>query len=218
MFVKYLGSKVDECPYWGEMWWTPDRFHGKMPAMTTVSAVPDSIAREVAGNLMRLHDEREVSYRDIDRALQRMLGDDSPSHETIRQYHEGKVKSGRMNLIWVAALCRFYRRPLDEVAPQLAERARAVGLEQPPDLHGLVTGGKITLSSQTGDSVLRCAKQNRIGVWGCAGMGVGGTSWTTVASSLDTPRFSESADSRQTLSVTTEPSSAGSPDGWATAA
>ncbi len=84
----------------------------------------DAVMQELAAKLKALYTERpDVSYRDIERALIPLLGNEAPTGETIRQYHFGKVSRKRANVMLIAAICDFYGVKVADVSPWFAERA-----------------------------------------------------------------------------------------------
>ena len=77
-----------------------------------------------------LADERaakgEPSYRMIVRGLYPILGDRTPTDETIRAYHAGKVK--HVDLGIATALATYYDTTLADLCPALADEARELVL------------------------------------------------------------------------------------------
>lgn len=78
---------------------------------------------EMSRNLSREREITGLSYKQLERAVVRLLGDrDAPTHETIRAYHQGSIRADRINDRLVLALCRVYNRPITEISPFVAER------------------------------------------------------------------------------------------------
>lgn len=86
--------------------------------MTTLS---EPVA-ELSAKLLAAKEDTGLSYKQIERAVTRLLGDDAPTHETIRAYHEGRIRADRINDRLVVALCHVYNRPVGEMAPFVMQR------------------------------------------------------------------------------------------------
>lgn len=100
--------------------------------MTTVSSTQedrDPVMVELGENFTRLQAERGLSLKQLERAVVRLLKDEeSPTHETIRQYHAGAGKASRANLALIAALCVVYNVAITDVSPELGRRAEQLRL------------------------------------------------------------------------------------------
>lgn len=86
--------------------------------MTTATDPIEDMSRR----LSQAREDAGLTYRHVEHAVYRLLGDDAPTHETIRAYHEGKISPKRVNDQLVVALCNIYNRPVAEIAPFVAER------------------------------------------------------------------------------------------------
>jgi transcriptional regulator with XRE-family HTH domain len=90
--------------------------------MTMTTTVGDPI-KEMAANLTRLRHEQGLSYRVLDHRVARLLGENSPTHETIRNYHDGSLtRPDRIDLGLVIALARIYGVAVNVISPYTAER------------------------------------------------------------------------------------------------
>lgn len=84
-------------------------------------------ARELAEALGTQREAKgEPSYRMIARGLLPILGDRTPTDETIRAYHQGKVK--HVDLGIATALATYYGTTLEDLSPGLADEARELVL------------------------------------------------------------------------------------------
>lgn len=68
----------------------------------------------------------DPSYRMIARGILPILGDRTPTDETIRAYHAGKVK--HVDLGIATALATYYGTTLGDLCPDLADEARELVL------------------------------------------------------------------------------------------
>jgi transcriptional regulator with XRE-family HTH domain len=102
--------------------WTSDNSSGKMRAMTITSIHDDPAA-------MRLETARQfmgLSMSKVERRVIALLGDDSPTQQTLRNYHHHLPP--QPNILVLAALCTIYGIKLSDLgiadASASLERAR----------------------------------------------------------------------------------------------
>lgn len=67
-----------------------------------------------------------LSYKQVERAVVHLLGPMAPTHETIRQWHLGKMPPERADIFVAAALADVYGKRLSELSEVIAERYDSV--------------------------------------------------------------------------------------------
>lgn len=79
-----------------------------MVGMTTLGDTNDPIMRALGERLTALQKERNLSLRKLEKKLIMRFGEEAPSYETVRAYHQGIGTVARANLGIIAAICQIY--------------------------------------------------------------------------------------------------------------
>jgi len=89
--------------------------------VTPTTAV-EAPGQELGRVLEEARQEAGLTFKALERALWKMLGDDAPTAEAIRAWHRGAVSPETGSIAMAAAFAAVYDKRLSELSPVLAVR------------------------------------------------------------------------------------------------